>query len=90
MLYKRRGRQFDEMLVEYFIQMLSTYPTESLLELSSGEMDIVKAQKSGHNLRPDVILMLNPDKQPCGSYILVSLDNYNINKQPVSIHRYPG
>lgn len=87
MLYKQRGRQFDEMLVEYFIQTLSTYPTGSLVELSSGEVGIVKAQKSGHNLRPDVILLLDPDKQPYGSYTLVSLDNYSKDRHPVSIRR---
>ncbi|MDY6978826.1 MAG: HD-GYP domain-containing protein [Pseudomonadota bacterium] len=87
MLYKQRGQLFDEMLVEYFIQALSTYPTGSLVELSSGEVGIVKAQKHGHNLRPDIILLLNPEKQPYGSYTLVSLDNYTISGQPVSIRR---
>ncbi|TDY00543.1 HD-GYP domain-containing protein [Thiohalophilus thiocyanatoxydans] len=85
MLYNQRGTLFDEMLVEYFIQALSTYPTGSLVELSSGEVGIVKAQKSGHNLRPDVILLLDPDKQPYGSFTLINLDNYNHNGTPVRI-----
>lgn len=85
MLYNQRGRLFDEMLVEYFIQTLSTYPTGSLVELSSGEVGIVKAQKSGHNLRPDVILLLDPDKQPYGNFALINLDNYSHNNTPVRI-----
>jgi len=76
---------FDEMLVEYFIQTLSTYPTGSLVELSSGEVGIVKAQKSGQNLRPDVILLLDPDKQPYGNFALINLDNYSHNDTPVRI-----
>ncbi|MDZ7803258.1 MAG: hypothetical protein U5K34_04685 [Thiohalophilus sp.] len=75
------------MLVEYFIQALCTYPTGSLVELSSGEVGIVKTQRSGHNLRPDVILLLDPDKQSYGSYTLVNLDNYSKNNQPVRVVR---
>ena len=86
-LYNQRGKQFDEMLVEYFIQTLSTYPTGSLVELSSGEIGIVKAQKPGHNLRPDVILLLDTNKAPYGTYPLVNLDNYIAHGQPVSIRR---
>lgn len=85
MLYKQRGVLFDEMLVEYFIQTLSTYPTGSLVELSSGEIGVVKAQKPGHHLRPDVILLLDAEKQPYGSFTLINLDNYHIDNQPVRI-----
>jgi hypothetical protein len=73
------------MLVEYFIQTLSTYPTGSLVELSSGEIGIVKAQKPGQHLRPDIILLLDADKQPYGSFTLINLDNYNVDNQPVRI-----
>ena len=85
MLYNQRGKMFDEMLVEYFIQTLSTYPTGSLVELSSGEVGIVRAQKSGQNLRPDVILLLDSNKKPYGTYTLINLDNYIQNDQMVRI-----
>jgi len=85
MLYKQRGVLFDEMLVEYFIQTLTAYPTGSLVELSSGEVAIVKAQKSGHHLRPDVILLLGKDKQPYGTYTLANLDDYSKDGNPVRI-----
>jgi len=85
MLYKQRGTMFDEILVEYFIRALSTYPTGSLVELSTGEVAIVKAQKSGLNLKPDVILLLGPNKEPYGTYTLASLDNYTKDDLPVTI-----
>lgn len=85
MLYKQRGVLFDEILVEYFIQTLNVYPTGSLVELSTGEVAIVKAQKSGLNLKPDVILLLDPNKQPYGTYTFVSLDNYSKDNMPVMI-----
>lgn len=85
MLYKQKGRLFDDMLVEYFIQTMSAYPTGSLVELSTGEVAIVKAQKSGLRLKPDVILLLDPDKQSYGTYSLASLDNYTRDDSPVTI-----
>lgn len=87
MLYKQRGKLFDEILVEYFIRAVSTYPTGSLVELSTGEVAIVKAQKSGLNLKPDVILLLDHNKQPYGIYSLVSLDNYSKDGLPVTINK---
>lgn len=87
MLYKQRGKLFDEMLVEYFIQALSAYPTGSLVELSSGEVAIVQSQNSGRNLRPNVILLLDPSKQPYGVYPLVNLDTYSKDDLPVRIVR---
>jgi len=85
MLYKQRGQLFDEILIEYFIRTLSTYPTGTLVELSTGEVAIVKAQKSGLNLKPDVILLLDPNKEPYGTYTLASLDNYTQDDLPVTI-----
>jgi len=85
MLYKQRGKQFDEIVVEYFIRTLSTYPTGSLVELSTGEVAIVKAQKSGLQLKPDVILLLNPNKEPYGTYTVIGLDNYRQHDLPVTI-----
>jgi HD-GYP domain-containing protein (c-di-GMP phosphodiesterase class II) len=87
MLYSQRGRFFDEMLVEYFIQTISTYPTGSLVELSSGEVGIVKAQHSRMQLKPDVILLLDANKEAYGSYPVVSLDDYSKDNNPVTIQR---
>lgn len=87
MLYQQRGRHFDEMLVEYFIQTICTYPTGSLVELSSGEVAIVKAQNSRLHLKPDVILLLNTKKVAYGNYPVASLDNYKKDNSAVSIER---
>lgn len=87
MLYKQRGKQFDEIVVEYFIRTLCTYPTGSLVELSTGEVAIVKAQKTGLQLKPDVILLLDPNKQPYGTYTVIGLDNYRQDDLPVTIHK---
>ena len=87
MLYDQKDKYFDEMLVEYFIQTLSTYPTGSLVELSTGDVAIVIAQNPGLHLKPDVVLLLNSDKNPYSVYALVRLASYSHNNMPVTIVR---
>lgn len=87
MLYQQQGRYFSELLVNNLIQALSTYPTGSLVELSSGEVGVVISQNPGLRLKPNVVLILDPDKQPYGSYPLINLadcDPAHISK-PVNI-----
>ncbi len=76
MLYLQKGRYFSEILVDKFIQALSTYPTGSLVELSSGEVGVVISQNPGLRLRPNVVLLLDLDKKPCVSNPVVSLVDY--------------
>jgi len=76
MLYKQRGRYFSEVLIDKFIQALSTYPTGSLVELSSGEVGIVISQNPGLRLHPNVVLLLDTDKKRYDSYSRVSLVDY--------------
>jgi len=73
LLYKQRDKYFSEKLVNGFIQTLSTYPTGSLVELNTGEVGIVSSQNPGWLLRPKIILLLDPDKQPYGSYPVLNL-----------------
>jgi len=73
LLYKQRDKYFSEKLVNGFIQTLSTYPTGSLVELNTGEVGIVAAQNPGWLLRPKIILLLDADKEPYGSYPVMNL-----------------
>lgn len=89
MLYQQKGCNFSETLVDKFIQALSTYPTGSLVELSSGEVGVVISQNPGLRLRPNVILLLDPDKKPYVSYPVVSLVDYTSCQlnNPVNIRK---
>jgi HD-GYP domain-containing protein (c-di-GMP phosphodiesterase class II) len=77
MLYQQQGRYFSELLVRHFIQALSTYPTGSLVELSSGEVGVVISQNPGLSLKPNVVLLLDRNKKPYGSYPRVNLADYS-------------
>ncbi len=89
MLYQQQGRLFSELLVASFIQAISTYPTGSLVELSSGEVGVVISQNPVLRLRPDVVLLLDPDKQPYNSYPVVSLLDYSFGNtdDPVNVRK---
>lgn len=85
MLYRQQGRHFSEELVRTFIQTLGTYPTGSLVELSSGETALVVSQNPGLRLKPNVVLLLDPDKHPYDSYPVVSLVNYSYQNSGASV-----
>ena len=89
MLYQQQGRHFSELLVRSLIQALSTYPTGSLIELSSGEVGVVISQNPGLRLKPNVVLLLDPDKSPYGSYPIINLADYSRGHtgEPVNIKK---
>lgn len=66
LMYEWRNIDFQEELIEHFIQCLGVYPTGSLVELNSGEVGIVYAQNRLRRLRPKLLLVLDKDKQPYG------------------------
>ena len=89
MLYEQQGRYFDEALVEEFIQILGTYPTGSLVELSSGEVGMIASQNHDQRLKPDILLLLDKDKQPYPIKRKVSLAKYthDADGKPISIYK---
>jgi HD-GYP domain-containing protein (c-di-GMP phosphodiesterase class II) len=61
-MYKWRNIDFQEELIEQFIQCIGTYPTGSMVELSSGQVGIVMSQNRVRRLYPKVLVILNADK----------------------------
>jgi HD-GYP domain-containing protein (c-di-GMP phosphodiesterase class II) len=61
-IYKWRNLDFDEDLVEQFIQCVGAYPTGTLVELSSGQVGIILSQNRLRRLYPKVLLILDADK----------------------------
>lgn len=72
-LYHGRNEMFQADLVEQFIQCLGVYPTGSLVELTSGEVGIVVAENRLRRLRPRLMLLLKPDKEPYRDYPVCDL-----------------
>jgi HD-GYP domain-containing protein (c-di-GMP phosphodiesterase class II) len=76
-LYESRDRLFQAELVEQFIQTSGIYPTGSLVELTDGQVGVVTAVHSLKRLRPTVMLLLDPDKNPLAEFHSLDLGAMN-------------
>ena len=63
-MYSWRGRDFQPVLVEQFIQCMGIYPIGSVVELSTGAIGVVISVNRTRRLKPRVAMVLNPDKTP--------------------------
>ncbi len=86
-LYEWRGEDFQTELIEEFIQAVGLYPAGTLVELSNGEVAIVVAESRASRLRPQVLILLDKDKQPLEEMVSVDLRQYADEEgdEPVSI-----
>ncbi len=76
MLYQWKDIDFQGELVEEFIQAVGIYPAGTLVELSSGEVAVVVAEYRTRRLRPQVMVLLDADKQP-----LVEIKTIDLHSQ---------
>lgn len=86
-IYASRGTLFQAELVEQFQVCLGVYPTGSLVELGTGEIAVVMVQNRIRRLRPRVVIVTDPDKQPLDEYRVVDLMDPGQDKAPVEIVR---
>ncbi len=64
-----------------FIRAIGLYPTGTLVELSTGEVAVVVEQNFERRLKPKVIVVLDPLKQPLSEYLLLDLTEDDRRKQ---------
>ncbi len=72
-MYEWRGYDFQPELIEAFIQSVGVYPAGTLVELSSGAVGIVIKENPGKRLRPQVLIILDSDKQQLPDFQEVNL-----------------
>lgn len=72
-LYEWKNIDFQEELIEEFIQAIGIYPAGTLVELSSGEVAVVVAEYRSRRLRPQVMLLLDKDKRPVEDICYIDL-----------------
>lgn len=63
-MYLMRGTHFDPELVERLIRSLGIYPIGSFVELSTGELAVVRLPNHEHPLQPRVLIFSRKDKTP--------------------------
>ena len=88
-IYNWRGTAFQPELVEQFLQCMGVYPTGSLVEMTNGEVGIVLAQNTTQRMRPQVMLVLEEDKEPMKEYQTIDLSEQfeDSTGYPLNIHR---
>lgn len=80
-LYEWRNIDFQEEMIEQFIQCLGVYPTGSLVELSTGEVGVVLSQNRVRRLRPKIMLILDKDKVAYDHYPTLDLIKEETDKE---------
>lgn len=72
-LFQQRGKQFNPVLMEQFVQCVGLYPIGVLVEFESGEVGVVIQQNRVQRSRPRVLLMLDREKMPVRDFRLLDL-----------------
>jgi HD-GYP domain-containing protein (c-di-GMP phosphodiesterase class II) len=67
---------FQGELVELFIQAVGVFPTGTLVELNTGEVGVVVGQNRFRRLRPEIMLILDAQKQVRKEFVIVDLQNF--------------
>ena len=80
-LKKLGGVCFQSELIELFIQAVGVFPTGSLVELNSGEVGVVIAQNRFRRLRPEVMIILDGDKNVRAEFATIDLQLCEENNQ---------
>ena len=77
LLYEMRNIEFQEDLVESFIQSIGIYPTGSLVELTDGKRGVVVSHSPKRRLWPRVMVMTDSHRVPLKSARIVDLAKLN-------------
>ncbi|MBE9609064.1 HD-GYP domain-containing protein [Chitinilyticum piscinae] len=89
LLYKWGERYFHPALVEQFAQCIGIFHVGSLVELSCGDVGIVISQSRTRRLKPKILLILGPDKEPHARPQIIDLmsNPTTVANIPISIRR---
>ncbi len=60
-LNKLAGTAFQTEMVEQFIQSIGFFPPGTLVQLNDGSVAVVIAQNRRHRLKPEILLLLDPE-----------------------------
>lgn len=72
-LKRLAGAWFQTELVELFIQAVGVFPTGTLVELNTGEVGVVVGQNRFRRLRPEVMLILDAQKNLRAEFLIADL-----------------
>ena len=85
LLYEMRNIEFQEDLVEAFIQAIGVYPTGSLVELSDGQRGVVVSHSPERRLWPRVMVMTDAARRPLKSARIIDLARHNEGRDAADV-----
>ena len=80
-------KQFQAEMVEQFIQAIGIFPVGTLVELNTGEVCVVLKEHQSDRLRPELAIILDPDKQPLQKLEVIDLKKQKGPTRTVWIER---
>jgi putative nucleotidyltransferase with HDIG domain len=72
-LNKQAGTAFQTEMVEQFIQSIGFFPPGTLVQLNDGSVAVVIAQNRRHRLKPEILLLLDPEHKMRRDFPMIDL-----------------
>ncbi len=72
-LYGQRNNAFHAAIVEHLTQCIGIFPVGSFVELNTAEVGVVVSRNRVHQLKPKIIIILDPDRQRLKSPTTINL-----------------
>jgi HD-GYP domain-containing protein (c-di-GMP phosphodiesterase class II) len=79
-LNRLSGTWFHPEMVEQLIQAIGVFPTGTLVQLNTGEVGVVVGQSPFRRMRPEVMLLLDADKQLRTEFTTIDLQSQQNGK----------
>jgi len=87
-MYSWRGKDFQPVMIEQFIQCMGIYPIGSVVELHNGSVGVVISINRKRRLQPKVALVLNSDKTPLPAAKVIDLMSHpDVRNRDMEIRR---
>lgn len=77
-LLDSKGTKFQDALIEQFIQAIGLFPTGTMVELNTGEVAITLKQNSTRRLKPEIVIVLDAQKEKLETLKAIDLANQSI------------
>jgi len=73
--------EFQSELIDQFTQAIGVFPTGTLVELNTGQVGVVTKQNRVRRLRPEIMLIMSPEKTFMESFPVVDLNKESFNDE---------
>ena len=73
--------EFQAEIVDQFTRAIGAFPTGTLVELNTGEVGIVTRQNRIRRLRPEVMVIMDADKQAFEEFRIIDLNEEKVTEQ---------